>query len=397
MVGRFSPGIEFMPTRSPRLEWGAQFRTNIKIIDEQHQVLFDLINDIDDQLLKDPIDACQLHKAIDGVVAYSLYHFVTEESLAYRAKATAQMDGHVRTHNEFRKKLAEYRRAAQDGDIVAVATDLLRYLKHWLVNHIMQTDVALGAEILAQENRQQREPSECPSCDVLHIAVAEGDADLREEIIFFLTHVGHRAVGCANGAALNKHMAASGSDVLIIDLGLPDIDGLDLLDRYGGRPDVAIVMLTAHGDTEDRIAGYQRGADAYLAKPVDMRELVAVVDHVAQRLYPPAASAAHAWRYSASRWVLVSPEDIAVTLTEQQAEMVQLFARAGRRVLTRKEIIQAMGWENGPAHNSHNDERIESCLSRLRHKLDEVGFNPTPIKTIRGVGYAFRAPLVEVS
>jgi DNA-binding response OmpR family regulator len=66
-------------------------------------------------------------------------------------------------------------------------------------------------------------------------------------------------------------------------------------------------------------------------------------------------------------------------------------------VLTRKEIIQAMGWENGPAHNSHNDERIESCLSRLRHKLDEVGFNPTPIKTIRGVGYAFRAPLVEVS
>lgn len=95
--------------------------------------------------------------------------------------------------------------------------------------------------------------------------------------------------------------------------------------------------------------------------------------------------------------MLVSPEDVAVTLTEQQAELIQLFARAGRRVLTRGEIAEAMGWEHGPAHDARNDERIESCLSRLRHKLEEVGFQPTPIKTIRGVGYAFRAPLVEVS
>lgn len=386
-----------MPTSSPRLEWGAQFRTNIKIIDEQHQVLFDLINDIDDQLVKQPVDACQLHKAIDGVVAYSLYHFVTEESLAYRAKATARMDGHVRSHNEFRKKLADYRRAARTEDIVGIATDLLRYLKHWLVSHIMETDVALGAEILALENRHKQGAAECPSCDGLRIAVVEDNDALREEIVFFLTHVGHRAVGCASGEALKQHMADIGSDVLILDLGLPDIDGLDLLGRYSGRPDVAIVVLTARGDTEDRIIGYQRGADAYLVKPVDMRELVAVVDHVAQRLYPPITSAEHAWRYSASRWMLVSPEDVAIALTEQQAEMLQLFAHAGRRVLTRKEIVQAMGWESGPEHDSRNDEKIESCLSRLRHKLEEVGFNPTPIKTIRGVGYAFRAPLVEVS
>lgn len=386
-----------MPTSSPRLEWGAQFRTHIKIIDEQHQVLFDLINDIEDQLTASPSDECQLHKAIDGVVAYSLYHFVTEESLAYRAKATTRMDGHVRAHNEFRKKLADYRHAAREGNIRGVAADLLRYLKHWLVSHIMETDVALGAEILALENRQQQGTAACPSCDGLRIAVAEADDGLREEIVFFLTHAGHRAVGCADGDALKKHMAASGSDVLILDLDLPDIDGLDLLARYGGRPDVALVALTGDGDAEDRITGYQRGADACLAKPVDMRELVALVDHVAQRLYPPAAGSAHAWRYSASRWVLVSPEDVAIALTEQQAELIQLFARAGRRVLTRGEIAEAMGWGNGPAHDARNDEKIESCLSRLRHKLEEVGFQPTPIKTIRGVGYAFRAPLVEVS
>lgn len=386
-----------MPTSSPRLEWGAQFRTNVKIIDEQHQVLFDLINDIDDQLTRSPIDECQLHKAIDGVVAYSLYHFVTEESLAYRAKAISQMDGHIQSHNEFRKKLADYRRASQTDDIVAVATDLLRYLKHWLVSHILHTDVALGAEILAQENRRQQDGEECPYCNGLRIAVVEDNDDLRDEIVFFLSHVGHRAVGCASGEALKKHMAEIGSDVIVLDLGLPDIDGIDLLGRFSGRPDVAIVVLTARGATEDRIVGYQRGADAYLIKPVDMRELVAVVDHVAQRLYPPVANPENAWRFSTSRWVLISPEDVSITLTEQQARMIQLFIRAGRRVLSRKEIVEEMGWDNGPENDDRNDEKIESSLSRLRHKLEEVGYNPTPIKTIRGIGYAFRAPLVEVS
>lgn len=384
------------PTSSPRLEWGAQFHIGIKILDDQHQVLFDLINDIDDQLTREPIDARRLHKAIDGVVAYSLYHFVTEESLACRTRATARMDDHVRAHNVFRSKLAEYRRSAQSGDVVAVATDLLRYLKYWLVSHIMDTDVALGAEILAQENRQRQEGKEPPPCDSLRIAVVEDDDDLREEIVFFLTHIGHRAVGCASGAALKRHMAAGGSDVLILDLGLPDIDGPDLLDRYGNRPDVAIVALTARGGTEDRIIGHRHGADAYLAKPVDMCELVATVDHVAQRLNPPAASD-QAWRYSASRWLLMSPEDVAVTLTEQQAQLVQLFARARRRVLTPEEIVRAMDWANDSEHDAHHDEEIDSCLSRLRHKLEEVGFHPPPIGTIRGIGYSFRAPLVEVS
>jgi hemerythrin-like metal-binding protein len=389
-----------MPTSTPRLEWGAQFRTNIKIIDEQHQVLFDLINDIDDQLTKKPIDTCMLNTAIDGVVAYSLYHFVTEESLAYRSKATSRMENHIQSHNEFRKKLTEFRRASQTGDIVTVATELLRYLKHWLVSHIMHTDVALGGEILAMERNAKSKADtdkNCPSCDGLRIAVVEDNDDLREEIVFFLSHVGHRATGCPSGEALNKHMSEQGSDVIVLDLGLPDIDGIDLLSRYSGRPDVAIVVLTARGETDDRITGYQRGADAYLVKPVDMRELVAVVDHVSQRLYPTLNSDENSWKYSSSRWLLIAPDETSITLTEQQAKIIQMFSHAGRKVLTRKEIVAEMGWDNGPEHDLRNDEKIESSLSRLRHKLGEVGFDPTPIKTIRGIGYAFRAPLVEVN
>src|SRR3989338_460799 len=312
-----------MPRSSPRLEWGPQFRTDIKIIDEQHQVLFDLINDIDDQLAEDPIDVGQLRKAIDGAVAYSLYHFVTEESLAYRAKATSKMDAHVRTHNEFRKKVADFRHQAQTGDTVAIATHLLRYLRHWLISHILHTDVALGAEITALE-KSQSAAREGSADDGLRIVVVEDNDDLREEIVFFLSHVGHRAIGCASGAALNKHMAERGSDIIVLDLGLPDIDGVDLLNRYSGRHDVAIVVLTARGATEDRIAGYQHGADAYLVKPVDMRELVAVVDRAAQRLYPPPGDTDQAWKFSASAWALTSPGGIVISLTEQQPQILQL-------------------------------------------------------------------------
>lgn len=385
-----------MPRSSPRLEWGPQFRTTIKIIDEQHQVLFDLINNIEDQLVRDPIDADQLRKAIDGAVAYSLYHFVTEESLAYRAKATAKMDAHVRSHNEFRQRVAAYRDAAQQGDPVATATEVLRYLRHWLISHILHTDVALGAEILALENRPEK-AKEGLACDGLRIAVVEDNHDLREEIVFFLSHVGHRAIGCSGGAALNQHMNEVGSDIIVLDLGLPDIDGIELLNRYSGRPDVAIVVLTARGATEDRIAGYQHGADAYLVKPVDMRELVAVVDRAAQRLYPQPGETGQAWKFSSSAWTLTSPGDVAIKLTEQQSQILQLFARAGRRVLPRKEIIEGLGWDATPERDIHNDEKIEAGLSRLRRKLEEVGINPTPIKTIRGVGYSFRAPLIETS
>lgn len=385
-----------MPRTSPRLEWGPQFRTNIKVIDEQHQVLFDLINDIEDQLAQDPIDDSLLHKAIDGAVAYSLYHFVTEESIAYRAKATSKMDAHVRTHNEFRKKVGDFREEAQKGDAVATATDLLRYLKHWLISHILHTDVVLGAEIIALE-KSQGTAAAGSADDGLRIAVVEDNDDLREEIVFFLSHVGHHAIGCASGAALNKHMADRGSDIIVLDLGLPDIDGVDLLNRYGGRHDVAIVVLTARGATEDRITGYQHGADAYLVKPVDMRELVAVVDRAAQRLYPQAGDTGQAWKFSPSAWTLTSPSDIAIKLTEQQAQILQLFARAGRRVLPRKEIIEGLGWDATAENDVHNDERIEAGLSRLRRKLEDVGINPTPIKTIRGIGYAFRASLIETS
>lgn len=383
-----------MSRSSPRLEWGPQFRTHIKIIDEQHQVLFDLINDIEDRLAEDPVDACQLRKSIDGTVAYSLYHFVTEESLAYRTKATSGMDAHVRTHNAFRKKVKDYRHEAQKGDAEAIATDLLRYLRHWLISHILHTDVALGAEIAALENHRGT-ARKVSDCDGLRVAVVEDNNDLREEIVFFLSHVGHRAIGCPSGAALNRHMADHGSDIIVLDLGLPDIDGVDLLNRYGGRPDVAIVVLTARGATVDRIAGYQHGADAYLVKPVDMRELVAVVDRAAQRLYPHPSDLGPSWKYSPSAWTLTSPGALTIKLTEQQSRILQLFVHAGRRVLPRKEIIEGLGWDSAPGHDSHNDEKIEASLSRLRRKLEDVGINPTPIKTIRAVGYAFRASLIE--
>lgn len=381
-----------MPKNSPRLEFGPQFRTGINIIDEQHQVLFDLINRVDDLLQLAVADTVALGQAIEGVANYALYHFVTEESLAYRSHYAAQMGNHIHQHNEFRKKIVAYRDAAHGRDLGAVAQELLRYLKHWLVSHILHTDVTMCREIRRQASLQAK-PAQTPAADGLRIAVVEDNNDMREEIVYFLSHVGHQVVGLENGAALNRHMMDAGSDVIVLDLGLPDIDGTDLIARYGGRDDVAIVVMTARGSTEDRIAGYRGGADAYLVKPVDMRELVAVIDRAVQRLYPPAVANAHAWRFSPSRWLLLTPDGDEITLTEQQATLIGLFIGGGRRTLLRKEIATAMDWTS----DAHVEDKLESCLSRLRHKLEENGARVSPLKTIRGVGYSFAAPLLAVT
>ena len=381
-----------MPKNSPRLEFGPQFRTGIKIIDEQHQVLFDLINGIDDLLQLAAADTVALGQAIEGVANYALYHFVTEESLAYRSHYANRMDNHIHQHNEFRRKLVGYRNAAHGSNLGAVALDLLRYLKHWLVSHILHADITMCREIRQQASLDAN-PAQTPAADGLRIAVVEDSNDLREEIVYFLSHVGHQVVGLDNGAALNRHMMDAGSDVIVLDLGLPDIDGIDLIARYGGRDDVAIVVLSARGSTEDRIAGYRGGADAYLVKPVDMRELVAVIDRAVQRLYPTAAANAHTWRFSPSRWLLVTPDGGEITLTEQQATLIGLFVGSGQRTLLRNQIAAAMDW----ASDAHVEDKLESCLNCLRHKLEENGAGVSPLKTIRGVGYSFTAPLLAVT
>lgn len=383
-----------MPTQSPRLEWGPQFRTGIKLIDEQHQVLFDLINGIEDHLTADIIDEGMLRSDIEGVVAYSMYHFVSEESLAYRLNATDDMERHLKGHNEFRRELAALKKLADEDhtQLIPAATALFRYLKNWLTTHILRTDIELGNEI-RRKSSTHVEPDSLGR-GPLRVAVVEGDRDLREEIVFFLSHVGHHAVGLESGAALNQHMMNVGSDVIVLDLGLPDIEGLDLLDRYADRRDVAIVVMTAQTSAEDRIAGYRHGADAYLPKPVDMRELVAVIDHTAQRLYAPAESHPDTWRLSSLKRRLFAPDGTEIELTELQTRLMLIFA-PGRRTLQRTEIANTFALDE--THPEHTlDERIETAISRLRRKFDEHGIREAPIKTVRGVGYLFSAPLLAI-
>jgi hemerythrin-like metal-binding protein len=382
-----------MPNRRPRLEWGPQFRTGIKVQDEQHQVLFDLINLVDDQLLQDTPDETLLHQAIDGVVAYTLYHFVTEESLAYRLQATDGIDAHLKQHNEFRKALGTMQqnaRQADDGKLIKLAGELLRFLQNWLTSHIMATDFALAREI---KRKAPREVKTAGKAEGLRIIVTEDNRDLREEIVFFLSHIGHHVDGAGSGKELDNLMATNGADVIILDLGLPDIDGIELLDRYGGRTDLAVVVMTARNTTKDRIEGYRHGADAYLTKPVDMRELVAVIDRAVQRLYSEPVDDPHAWAFSESLRTLTPPGGTPIELTELQVRLMGLFL-PGRQTLQRTLIAEALN-NKGFESEGSLDERIEASISRLRRRIEENGNTPSPIKTVRGVGYQFGAHLIR--
>lgn len=121
---------------------------------------------------------------------------------------------------------------------------------------------------------------------MIHIAVVEDNEDLRDEVVFHLGRMGHCVTGLPDGTALDRHLASQPADVLVLDLGLPGEDGVSIARRLAvSHPRLAIAMLTARGQLEDRLVGLESGADIYLVKPVDMRELSAVCESLYRRLH----------------------------------------------------------------------------------------------------------------
>ena len=121
---------------------------------------------------------------------------------------------------------------------------------------------------------------------MIHIAVVEDNEDLRDEVVFHLGRMGHCVTGLPDGTALDRHLASQPTDVLVLDLGLPGEDGVSIARRLAvSHPRLAIAMLTARGQLEDRLVGLESGADIYLVKPVDMRELSAVCESLYRRLH----------------------------------------------------------------------------------------------------------------
>ena len=161
----------------------------------------------------------------------------------------------------------------------------------------------------------------------LRVLIVEDEADLRDAMIDYLQFEGCLATGAGRIADCAAWLAHPAGGVIVLDLGLPDGDGLAALGPRIDRRRHALVLATARGRLEDRIRGYNEGGDAYLIKPVDMRELVSVVRGLASRLSPPPPATPGVWVLNTLNWRLTAPEGASCVLTRYERRLLSCWRK----------------------------------------------------------------------
>ena len=233
--------------------------------------------------------------------------------------------------------------------------------------------------------------------DKQHIAVVDDDEGIRETFREYLSDHGFQVTALESAAQMRQLVQSETPvDLAILDISMPGEDGLSLARYLAEHTDIVIVMATASGETIDRIVGLEMGADDYLPKPVDLRELLARIKAVLRRAGPKTPAAAPAAeegrRVAFGKCVLaldshqLFDEDGAeIKLTAMEYELMKVFAERPNRVLTRDMLMDLAhhgDWEPF-------DRSIDIRISRLRRKIERDPGKPAVLKTMRGAGYMF--------
>lgn len=226
-----------------------------------------------------------------------------------------------------------------------------------------------------------------------HLLVVDDDAEIRALIVRYFGARGFKVSAAGDGAAMRALLANEAVDVVLLDLGLPREDGLELTRYLRANWGGAIVIVSGRSDTVDRVVGLEVGADDYVAKPFDLRELLARVHSVLRRVAPPSPPAAAGtdllefagFRLDERLRQLHGPDGGEIVLTSGEFDLLIAFLDAPGRVLSRDQLIGRMhGREAGPF-----DRSIDMQVGRLRRKIERDATNPELIKSVRGAGYVF--------
>ena len=229
-----------------------------------------------------------------------------------------------------------------------------------------------------------------------HILIVDDDAEIRNLLRTYFENNGYRVSVAADGKGLRHAMSIAQPDLVILDLMLPGEDGFALCRDLRARSDVPVIMLTARGEETDRIVGLELGADDYLAKPFNPRELLARVKSVLRRvrslprnLQPDTERGFRfaGWTLDLTTRNLNSPAGVVVALSGTEFRLLRVFLTHPNRVLTRDQLIDLMLSRDAAPF----DRAIDVQVSRLRHRLGEDAREPAIIKTVRSHGYVFAA------
>ena len=229
-----------------------------------------------------------------------------------------------------------------------------------------------------------------------HIVVVEDEAAQRQLLVDYLGRNGYRVSGADGSAALRKLVERDAPSLVLLDVGLPGEDGFTLarwLRERSGR--IGIIMVTAASDTVDRVVGLETGADDYIPKPFDPRELLARVKSVMRRTTGAAVVTAGKRLRMGRRVldlekrVLIDPSDGSEeTLAASEFDLLKVFAENPNRPLARDWLLEVTAHREMEAF----DRAIDLRITRLRRKIENDPAHPDAIRTVRGVGYMFVPP-----
>jgi len=225
-----------------------------------------------------------------------------------------------------------------------------------------------------------------------HLLVVDDDEEIRSLLKTYLEKNGYKVSTAAEGQAMWRILNKQSIDLIVLDLMLPGVDGMDLCRDIRSQSKTPIIMLTARGDEMDRILGLEMGADDYMAKPFSARELLARIKVVLRRVHdlPPNSLIDNVeqlffngWSLNTQTQLLTSDNKMAVSLSSAEYRLLFVLLTHPNRPLSRDQLLEmTQGRESTPF-----DRSIDVLVGRLRKRLNDDGKQPNLIKTVRGQGY----------
>jgi two-component system OmpR family response regulator len=234
-----------------------------------------------------------------------------------------------------------------------------------------------------------------------HILVVDDARDIREPLTRYLKENGYRATAAENAAAARRFLRTAGIDLVVLDIMMPGEDGLSLCRFIRESSGIPVIMLTARGEELDRIVGLEIGADDYVAKPFNPRELLARVSAVLRRtntlpprLRGPAAERYRFgdWTFNASQREISGKDGLAIPLSSGEFKLLMAFLERPKVALSREQLLDLTKGRDAEVF----DRSIDNQVSRLRRKIEEDPKNPRYIKTVWGGGYMFTCDVETV-
>ena len=223
------------------------------------------------------------------------------------------------------------------------------------------------------------------------IFVVEDDAAISQLVVAALHEYGFATEAFRSGGALLRRLPTARPALCVVDLGLPDMDGIDLLSQIGALSGCGVLILTGRGHMVDRVMGLELGADDYMVKPFEPRELVARVRSILRRHSGTALAVKqrrHAsflsWSLDCAANILRASDGTEHLLGSAETQVLRAFLERPHQILTREQLV-------GQRELSASDRSIDVRISRLRRKLEGDPQNPQLIKTVYGAGYMFAA------